>query len=231
MKKRTTSNANSQNVKQTEKINILIRCDASNSIGSGHAMRCRTLGKELQYRGANVIFICRELPGNLINFIKKDFQTLELPFKKQDSYQIDSESALTGRDLYQRWLGCSQSEDALETIDALLKIRLKKHDWLIVDHYGLDHNWESLIIEGLESEHIDKPKILVIDDLADRVHRADMLLDQNFFGASTERRYQGLIPENCIQLLGPQYALLSPEYAIFHNLLPNQQRFHSLYLV
>lgn len=187
-------------------------------------MRCRTLGKELQRRGANVIFICRDLPGNLNNLIKKDFQTLELPFKKQYSYQIDSESTPTGRDLYQRWLGCSQSEDALETIDALLKIRLKKHDWLIVDHYGLDHAWESLFIKGLESEHIDKPRILVIDDLADRFHRADMLLDQNFFGASTERRYQGLIPENCIQLLGPQYALLSPEYAMFHNILPKRDR-------
>jgi RimJ/RimL family protein N-acetyltransferase len=49
---------------------------------------------------------------------------------------------------------------------------------------------------------------------------ADLLLDQNFFGADTDQRYQGLVPSQCRQLLGPHYALLGPEYAQLHPLVP-----------
>ena len=224
MNKRTTSSPNEKSIKRTERINILIRCDASNSIGSGHVMRCRSLGQELQFRGANVIFICRDLPGNLNQTIKKDFQILELPFKKPDTNRLDNNSAPTSRDLYQQWLGCPQSIDARETLHALLKIKTTKHDWLIVDHYGLDCTWESLIVKGLESRNRHKLKILVIDDLADRAHQANILLDQNFYGNSAEKRYQNLLPKNCKQLLGPHYALLSPEYALLHNILPRREK-------
>ena len=65
-----------------------------------------------------------------------------------------------------------------------------------------------------------RPQLLVIDDLADRHHQADLLLDQNFFGADTETRYEGLLPNQCRALLGPQYALLGPEYAQLHPLVP-----------
>ncbi|NDC15757.1 MAG: hypothetical protein EBZ76_11475 [Synechococcaceae bacterium WB9_2_170] len=60
----------------------------------------------------------------------------------------------------------------------------------------------------------------MIDDLADRPHQADLLLDQNFFGEATEVRYSGLVPAHCCQLLGPHYALLGPEYAQLHPLVP-----------
>ena len=63
------------------------------------------------------------------------------------------------------------------------------------------------------------PKLLVIDDLADRTHQADLLLDQNFFGEATHQRYQGLVPPQCRQLLGPDYALLGPEYAQLQQLV------------
>jgi UDP-2,4-diacetamido-2,4,6-trideoxy-beta-L-altropyranose hydrolase len=61
---------------------------------------------------------------------------------------------------------------------------------------------------------------MVIDDLADRTHIADILLDQNFFGESTHQRYRGLLPPQSQQLLGPHYALLGPEYAQLHPLVP-----------
>ena len=64
------------------------------------------------------------------------------------------------------------------------------------------------------------PKLLSIDDLADRPHLADVLLDQGFFGEATEKRYQQLVPRLCCQLLGPHYALLSPEYAQMYPLVP-----------
>ena len=63
---------------------------------------------------------------------------------------------------------------------------------------------------------------VVIDDLADRPHQANLLLDQNFFGEDTEQRYQRLVPRQCLQLLGPHYALLGPEYPQLHSLVPSR---------
>ena len=64
------------------------------------------------------------------------------------------------------------------------------------------------------------PGRLVIDDLADRAHEADILLDQNFFGEGSEQRYQKLVPNHCRELFGPHYALLGPEYSQLHPLVP-----------
>ena len=52
---------------------------------------------------------------------------------------------------------------------------------------------------------------MFIDDLADRPHDCDLLLDQNFyFNAAT--RYEGLVQPSCTKLLGPEYVLLRPEF-------------------
>jgi UDP-2,4-diacetamido-2,4,6-trideoxy-beta-L-altropyranose hydrolase len=52
---------------------------------------------------------------------------------------------------------------------------------------------------------------MVIDDIADRQHDCDMLLDQNFY-ADMQTRYTGKVPAGCKMLLGPRYALLREEF-------------------
>ena len=52
---------------------IHIRCDSSLSIGSGHVIRCRTLARELQRRGAVVTFLCRRQVGDLIGLLEQEF--------------------------------------------------------------------------------------------------------------------------------------------------------------
>jgi UDP-2,4-diacetamido-2,4,6-trideoxy-beta-L-altropyranose hydrolase len=52
---------------------------------------------------------------------------------------------------------------------------------------------------------------MVIDDLADRKHQCDILLDQTF--GRKQEDYSGRIPEGCELLLGSEYALLRPEFA------------------
>jgi UDP-2,4-diacetamido-2,4,6-trideoxy-beta-L-altropyranose hydrolase len=79
-----------------------------------------------------------------------------------------------------------------------------RSDLLIVDHYQLDRQWESAMRKSVDT-------ILVIDDLANRPHDCDYLLDQNLY-ADMERRYRGLLPEHCKVYLGPQYCLLRPEF-------------------
>ena len=76
--------------------------------------------------------------------------------------------------------------------------------WLVVDHYELDQSWERAVASQVGS-------ILVIDDLADRMHDCAVLLDQNFYKES-EKRYADLVPRSCRMLLGPRYAILSTEF-------------------
>jgi len=193
---------------------ILFRCDASLSIGSGHVMRCRTLARELQRRGASITFLCRHQPGDLIALLEQEFPVLVLP-----EQPLAADEGLEGRDLYGAWLGCSQEQDAGQCLEALSEVDITSASWLVADHYGLDARWEAHLLAGLASGAA-QPRLLVIDDLADRPHQADLLLDQNFFGEDTEQRYQGLLPVHCRQLLGPHYALLGPEYAQLHPLVP-----------
>lgn len=76
--------------------------------------------------------------------------------------------------------------------------------WLIIDHYGWDATQESQTKNRAQ-------KIMVIDDLADRLHDCNLLLDQNYF-CNPEARYQGKVLSDCKFLLGPRYALLRSEF-------------------
>lgn len=173
---------------------IVFRVDASTAIGTGHVMRCRTLATTLKKHGANIQFITRAHPGHLGDMLALDgFSVTMLP---QPAY-IEN----TGND-YAVWLGVSQQEDADQTIAALEN---QHCDWLIVDHYGLDRVWETQLLSHTR-------KLMVIDDLANRPHECDMLLDQNYV-LSGQERYLAWVPAHCQLLLGPRYALLRPEYA------------------
>ncbi len=195
---------------------ILIRCDASLSIGSGHVMRCRNLARLLQQRGAEVNFICRVQPGDLIHLLEKEFSVLKLPEQSLLAYK-----GLQERQLYEAWLGCSQEQDVGDCLNALAQANISTASWLVVDHYGLDAKWEVQLLTAL-TDGSSIPQLLAIDDLADRPHQANLLLDSNFFGDATENRYHGLVTENCRQLLGPHYALLAHEYPHLHPLVPKR---------
>lgn len=176
---------------------VIIRTDASVAIGSGHLMRCLTLADELRKRGAEISFICREHPSNLNDLLEaKGYAVLRL-----DKPAV--EYAMRSGDLaHAAWLGVPWEQDAADTLAVLGE---DQPDWLIVDHYAIDRRWE----EQLRS-HVGN--IMVIDDLADRPHDCDMLLDQNLY-REMEKRYDGLIPQTCQQLFGPRYALLRSEFA------------------
>ena len=153
-------------------LKVAFRCDASIQIGSGHVMRCLTLANELHDKGVEITFVCREHPGHLFDFIetsKHCLMSLPLPT-----------SLAVGKLAHAQWLGVTQEEDARQSIEAL---KIIGHvDWLVVDHYALDVEWETAMRVG--TEHI-----MVIDDLADRKHDCDVLLDQNYYDG-LEGRYE-----------------------------------------
>lgn len=178
----------------------VIRADASTSIGSGHVMRCLTLAHRLKKeKNAKVVFVMRVLPGNLIGVVEKQgFEVLRLPPANQ-------KYSLSG---YGLWLTVPMEVDAQQTIE-VLQHYLQEHgcdvvDRLIVDSYALDEQWELMLRPYCR-------EIMVIDDLANRRHDCDILLDQNFY-LNKEVRYAGLVPENCKMLLGPEHALLREEF-------------------
>ena len=198
---------------------VLIRCDASLAIGSGHVMRCRNLARALQRRGAEVLFICRERPGDLIALLVEEFGLMRLTALTSPG---PCPEGLEGRDLYGAWLGCSQQKDADDCLNAIRLAESGQIDWLVVDHYGLDQTWERRICDGLSGKQGEPPKVLVLDDLADRPHQADILLDANRLDVSVCEVYRSHVPAACTVLLGPAYAPLDPLYSQLQPLAPQR---------
>jgi UDP-2,4-diacetamido-2,4,6-trideoxy-beta-L-altropyranose hydrolase len=188
---------------------VVLRADASLQIGTGHVMRCLTLADELRARGADCHFICRAQPGHMIDAIRqRGFEVAELPtgvtgFQPRPSADMPLPA-------HADWLGCDWQTDADQTLRAVEAI---KPDLLVVDHYAIDFRWENILRSIV-------PSMMVVDDLADRRHACDFLLDQNWFGDDMSRRYRGLAPDDCIIMQGPEYALLKPEYATLRACMP-----------
>jgi len=189
---------------------IIIRTDASTSIGTGHVIRCLTLAEALRDKGASVSFICREHEGHLCDLIKERGFVVHGLCKGADpvspSTEYDPYHAL--------WLGVSWEEDAKETAGIISSMN-KKPDWLIIDHYALDERWEKHLRPYVN-------RIFVIDDLADRIHDCDLLLDQNL-AERMETRYNKKVPSSCGKMLGPEYALLQPIYGELHDRIPPRE--------
>lgn len=190
---------------------IAFRVDASLDIGSGHVMRCLTLAAALKAKGLSCRFLCRELPGNLIEQIRaQGYPVHRLPFGEPANSGGNPELA------HAAWLSASQEQDAAQCANALGQ---QNTDWLVVDHYALDARWESTLAPGCR-------KLMVIDDLADRRHQADLLLDQT--SGRDPADYTPWLPETCKRLCGGQYALLRPEFAALRDFSLARRKKHQL---
>ena len=180
---------------------IFFRVDASHQIGSGHVMRCLALANFLRKKNLECFFICRELPGNLIDYIGRERFSIFI----LSSVDGAPENFL-GYPPHYQWLGVDWQKDAEQTNHILAK---QKVDWLIVDHYSIDVRWELAIKHNCDH-------IMVIDDLADRCHACDILLDQNLGRSGID--YSKFLNENSLLLIGPHYALLRDEFQLVRNM-------------
>lgn len=183
-------------------MNIAFRTDASIQIGTGHVMRCLTLADALREQGARCTFISRLHDGHLMDWVEQRGHTvLCLPHAREELATFTTQS-------HASWLRTSWVTDAQQTQQLLAKERM---DWLVVDHYALDHRWEQAL-------RLNCKQLMVIDDLADRYHDCDLLLDQNLGRNALD--YCGLLKPNTHTRIGPTFALLRPEFS--------QLRAHSL---
>jgi UDP-2,4-diacetamido-2,4,6-trideoxy-beta-L-altropyranose hydrolase len=188
-------------------MHIIFRADASRAIGTGHVMRCLTLATALRDRSVRVSFVCREYEGHLCDLIAERGINVVRLWRPKDGDPAREPANYEALD--DAW-----QFDAEETRAAIAANEMIP-DWLVVDHYGLDHRWESFMRPFVR-------RVMVIDDLANRFHDCDLLLDQNLV-ARRHERYLGKIPPTSGLLAGPEYALLQPAYGEIHDRIPPRQ--------
>ena len=173
---------------------VVIRADASIHIGSGHIMRCLVLAYALKEQGHQVSFASRPQQGDLINFVQaKGFTVNKLVTPKY------WQTPKYGAD-YASWLQVPWLDDAQSLFDNINSLEL-----LIVDHYALNNEWESLVKMHYSC------KIVAIDDLV-RQHQADIIIDQTLLRQADEYK---LPNPNSIVLTGTDYALLNPLFVVY----------------
>lgn len=159
---------------------IVFRVDSGNIIGTGHIQRCLNLAD--QFDNAKIYFISKNFDGNIIKNIK--YQVFEINYSKS-IYLNDTNT----------WLGDDQIDDARKTLHILKNIG--KIDLLIVDHYGINYEWEKYI-------YLYVSNLCIVDDL-ERRHYCCILLNPN----RTEKYLN--INKNCSQLLGNEYAIINKD--------------------
>lgn len=163
---------------------VFVRADASASLGTGHIIRCLSLCNELENFVEEIIFVYYTLTDFLKEEIKRRKYTLE---------KVDSDYP------------SGSLENAEDLIQKVSNIKgTTQDDLLIIDHYEIGEIWENKVNPFFK-------KIVVIDDLANRSHYCDFLLDTNFHEMN-EKRYLTLLPSNTVKLFGPKYSLLREEF-------------------
>jgi len=175
---------------------VTFRTDASIQIGTGHVMRCLALADALGESDAQCSFISRPYQGHLMDLVRqRGHQAIAMPPVEHDLRIPDCSPAHAG------WLRAPWEIDVDQT-----RLAMGEHavDWLVVDHYAIDRRWEQTIRPHCHG-------LMVIDDLADRAHDCDLLLDQNL-GRSAQD-YHGLVSTATEVIIGPEYALLRPDFS------------------
>ncbi len=160
----------------------VFRVDSSLQIGTGHVVRTLVLAEVLRKKGCSILFITRVDEGNVVSMIREEGYPVE---------QLPSASPF------------NEEDDFIETQKIISK-QSQKPDWVIVDHYGISITWEKKTRDFSSN-------ILVMDDLENRQHDCDVLLDPNL-KKDFHLAYTSLIPARCHKLIGPTFALLKKEF-------------------
>lgn len=138
-------------------MNVLIRCDSSNIIGTGHVMRCLNLAS--YYHEYKFTFICRNFKMNISEKIKNEHHNLILL-----DYNIEP-----NLNNYKTWIGKNYDIEITEFINI---VRNKNYDIVLIDHYGIDYLLEIELIQYCKH-------IIVISDIFDFKHYCQVFINYN----------------------------------------------------
>lgn len=166
---------------------VALRVDATSHIGAGHLFRSLTLVDKLVATN-----FCA--PADIV-FLSHQLGSSFKNLINARGYEI-TEIELVEWD---------EPADA-EFCSNYLKQR-DFFDLVIVDHYELTAVWEKAIAKLCHT-------MVVIDDLANRAHSCDILLDQTMGRQKAD--YKSLTPDYTQLLLGTDYVLLREQFSQFH---------------
>ena len=169
-------------------MNIAIRVDSSQDLGTGHFMRCLTLAQNFSQGEDSVIFICRSINDEQKKIIEsKKYKLIKLLEINEPNLE---------------WMKSNLLEDAHEVIEYLNLVSI---DLLIIDHYGIDYRWEKAVEPYVS-------KILVIDDEEEKNHKCDFFLNPSYGAEKLKDKFSSNCKENTRFLLGTKYMILRKEF-------------------
>lgn len=163
---------------------LVLRCDASATIGAGHVVRSLTLAECWQQAGAAVTLVGRiEIPWLREQIVQSGIRLIAL----DENVTLDQEMTLLAR---------------LDCVNLPAGCQDRYRPWLILDGYPFDTSYQTCMRNlGF--------RLCVIDDMAHlRAYDADVILNQNPSAALL--RYQ--CPPYTVLLLGAEYALLRRQF-------------------
>jgi len=179
---------------------LSFRVNSSSAIGAGHLMRSLALAGAL---GADeALFVVRDLPGNVNDRVAAaGYQLLELSGTGAD------EAAYP-------WIGVPLEREIADSQAAFASG--EPAQWLVIDNYGLDARYERAMRPYAGG-------LFAFDDLADRPHDVDALLDQTPVGAAgAAERYRSLVPPATRLFVGPNYVQLRAQFTKAKSRLPER---------
>ena len=186
---------------------IVFRVDSSDIIGTGHVQRCLNFAQLYENKNT-ILFISKKHLFSLNEKIKEKYTCYELELDKLNNVKLD----------YNTWLGEDELIDAEKTISIIKKNNINV-DWLIIDHYAIQKNWEQKIKPFVKN-------ICVIDDFTNREHDCNILINQQITPEEGLKKYKNLINEKCKIYCGNNYLLIHPFYYSFKDYKKNYNKKH-----
>ena len=169
---------------------------ANREIGTGHLMRVKSVVQPLKAHALIKLYVyafdealrpmCADFDEVYTFKTKEEIldHLLTLPERCADSNRCDNND---NNDKI-----CSSNAASTEFFPEVL----------VIDDYAIDKSFEQPLAA--------RAKIFVIDDLFDRDHDCDMLLDQTLI--THQEEYEKRCPPHCTLLLGAKYSLTNPKF-------------------
>jgi UDP-2,4-diacetamido-2,4,6-trideoxy-beta-L-altropyranose hydrolase len=179
-------------------IRVVLRADASQQIGLGHVKRCLSLASALQSLGAEVLLLTRDLGVDVAALA--DEAGVRFVLLPRPAHDAKNDTDVP----HGAWAELPWADDVADCVSA--NAVPGSVDWIVVDHYSFDERWHKAAMAAL------KCRIAVIDDLADRMICAALVIDHNH-DVDHASKYARALSMPARILGGPRFALISHKYS------------------